>query len=50
MYYIISAFDKDCKNEDGILQKIQARTPLLSQDMRQDKSEILALKVSPPVH
>ena len=45
MYYIVSAFDKACADENQILTKIVNGTPLL-QDTRQDKSEIIRLNVS----
>lgn len=45
MYYIVSAFDKACADENQILTKIVNGTPLF-QDTRQDKSEIIRLNVS----
>ena len=49
MYYIVSAFDKSCKDEEGILQKIRGGCPLF-QDRRNDASEIIRFdKVSIPL-
>ena len=40
MYYIVSAFDKSCKDEEAILQKVRGGCPLF-QDRRNDASEII---------
>ena len=46
MYYIVSAFDKDCNSEEAIVNKIRAGTPLF-QEQRQGASEVMKLDVSP---